>query len=231
MKTRTVLIMGAGGALGGALANEFSRLNYRVFGIRRHHSKDQDEESCNFQQLYRCDSGDADAIDGIVKEIQGKHGVIDVLIHNAAHLITKPFLELSIDDFSESWRVSVAGAVMGSRAVLPGMLRHKSGTIIFSGATASLRGTSNFAAFCSAKFALRGLSQSLAREYQSQGIHVAHVVIDGLLRGSRSVARFGGHEDTAISPMEVANAYRWLVEQPSSAWTLELDIRSRAERF
>jgi len=103
--------------------------------------------------------------------------------------------------------------------------------MIFSGATAATRGTARFAAFASAKFALRGLTQSLAREYQSQGIHIAHVVIDGLLGGSASIGKFGGSEERSIDPAAVAVSYRMLAEQPSSAWTLELDVRPSSERF
>ncbi len=231
MKKKTALIVGAGGVLGKALAKEFSQANYAVFGIRRHPTRDSDESIDGAQQLYYCDLCDAAAIRNILNEMGSKQTVIDVFIYNAAYMVAKPFLELSIDDFSESWRASVAVAVITAQAVLPGMIRNNNGVMIFSGATGSLRGTSRFAAFSSAKFALRGLTQSLAREYQSQGIHVVHVVIDGLLRGSASVEKFGGSEERSIDPAAVASSYRWLAEQPSSAWTLELDIRPNTERF
>jgi len=103
--------------------------------------------------------------------------------------------------------------------------------VIFIGATASVRGSAKFAALAAAKFALRGFAQALARECQPQGVHVVHLVIDGLLRGSPSIARFGGSEARAIPPAEVARACRWLAAQPPSAWTHELDMRSSAERF
>jgi NAD(P)-dependent dehydrogenase (short-subunit alcohol dehydrogenase family) len=103
--------------------------------------------------------------------------------------------------------------------------------LLFSGATASVRGSSGFSAFAASKFALRGLVQSLAREHQPRGIHVAHVLLDGLLLGSPSVERFGGQASKALVPDDIAKAYVWLAEQPPTAWTHELDMRHHEERF
>ena len=142
-----------------------------------------------------------------------------------------PFLELAAADFESSWRAGVVSAAAAARAVLPGMLRERSGTILLTGATASLRGSANFAAFAVAKFGLRALAQSLAREYQPQGIHVAHVVLDGVLRGSGSAARFQLGDDRTLDPAAVARTYRQLAEQPRSAWTHELELRPASEKF
>jgi NADP-dependent 3-hydroxy acid dehydrogenase YdfG len=215
VSTRSAVIVGAGGVLGQALQAEFSGAGYRVVGLRR----------------ADCDLGDADAVREALTQVARQHGTIDTMIHNAAHLVMAPFADLAVSDFEATWRVSVAGAVGAAQAVLPGMLHAGSGTLIFSGATGSVRGTARFAAFASAKFALRGLAQCLAREYQAQGVHVAHVVLDGLLRGSPSIQRFGGNEARSIDPVDAARAYRWLAEQPPSAWTHELDLRPHNERF
>lgn len=232
MKAKTVLIAGAGGVLSQAVAKEFSQAGYTVIGIRRKKSKESLEQSTVYSQMHFCELHDRHAIQQVVDRILVECGSIDVLVHNAAHLVMAPFLEMNDADFQESWRAALGSAVACAQAVLPSMLGHQAGAMIFSGATASLRGASQFAAFAAAKFGLRGLAQSLAREYQSQGVHVAHVVIDGLLRGSLSVPRFGGREENTIDPGLVAGTYRWLAEQPSSAWTLELDVRpSRSERF
>jgi NAD(P)-dependent dehydrogenase (short-subunit alcohol dehydrogenase family) len=231
MNEKNILIVGAGGVLAKALTTEFSGAGYAVFGIRRERTIDKQQSVGGLSRMYHGCLHDLSTIKHVVNEIETSHGLIDVLVYNAAHLVMKPFLELSADDVTESWQASVAGAVASAQAVLPHMVRQGRGAIIFSGATASLRGTARFAAFASAKFALRGLSQALAREYQSQGIHVAHVVIDGLLRGSASVSRFGGYEEKTIDPAVIAGTYRWLVEQHKSAWTLELDIRPNTERF
>jgi len=156
---------------------------------------------------------------------------VDVLICNAAHLVVAPVMELGAADFEESLRIGVGTAFHCIQAVLPAMLERGRGTLLLSGATASLRGSARFAALAAAKFALRGFAQSLARELQPQGIHVAHVVLDSLLRGSPSVQRFGGNDSRGLDPAEVARAYRWLAEQNDSAWTHELDLRPHGERF
>jgi NAD(P)-dependent dehydrogenase (short-subunit alcohol dehydrogenase family) len=201
--------------LGHALQAEFSGAGYRVAGLRR----------------ADCDLGDAGAVRSALERVVPDMDGVDTLICNAAHLMMAPFAELAWSDFETAWRVSVGGAVGAVQTVLPGMLRRGRGTIIFTGATGSVRGTARFTAFASAKFALRGLAQSLAREVQPLGVHVTHVVLDGLLRGSPSVERFGGNEDRSIDPAEAARAYRWIAEQPPSSWTHELDLRPHNERF
>jgi NAD(P)-dependent dehydrogenase (short-subunit alcohol dehydrogenase family) len=229
MTSKVALIAGAGGVLGDALVREFSGAEYAVATLRRGNHNTPPGSSTRY--ALSCDLGDAAAAEGAVEQVVSRFGEIEVLVHNAAHFVMAPFAELQAMDFETAWKVSVGGAAACVRAALPGMLRRGRGTLIFSGATGSTRGTARFAAFASAKFALRGLAQSLAREYQPQGIHVAHVVLDGLLRGSPSVARFGASNELALDPGDVAATYRWLAEQPASAWTHEIDPRPRGERF
>jgi NAD(P)-dependent dehydrogenase (short-subunit alcohol dehydrogenase family) len=116
---------------------------------------------------------------------------IAVLVHNAAALLIKPFDEITADDFERVWRVTCYGAFVASRIVVPHMAARKAGGIILTGATAALRGGPKFAAFASAKFALRGLAQSLSREFGPQGVHVAHVVLDGLIDEPQTEAGSG----------------------------------------
>ena len=120
---------------------------------------------------------------------------IDVLIHNPQLLTIKPFEQTTIDEFEQTWRVACLGAVIAAQAVIPHMAARQHGMIILSGATAGLRGGANFSAFASAKFALRGLAQSLAREYGPKGVHVAHVVLDGLIDEPQTDQRFGSQAD------------------------------------
>ena len=227
--TRPVaLIAGAGGVLGAALVREFRGAGHQVVGLRRSLPLVATEDHVRW---VACDLADPRRTELTVREVIGELGGVDVLVCNAAHLRVAPFLDLGIGEFETSWRAIVGSAVGCAQAVLPSMQRSGRGAMIFSGATASVRATAGFAAFAAAKFALRALALSLAREYQPHGVHVCHVVLDGLLRGSPSVARFGGSEDRALAPDEVARSYRWLAEQPASAWTLELDLRTRGERF
>jgi NAD(P)-dependent dehydrogenase (short-subunit alcohol dehydrogenase family) len=225
---RAAVIAGAGGILGHALAAEFSSGGYSVIGLRR----SVEAQSGRSWREIACVLSDPEDCRSAVEAIAAAESApVEVLILNAAHLSTAPFLELKYQHFEVSWRACVAGAIGCLQGVLPGMLKRERGTIIFSGATASTRGSAGFAAFAAAKFALRGLAQSLAREYHPRGVHVAHVVLDGLVRGSPSVARFGGREDRTLSPQEVARMYRHLCEQPRSAWTHEVDFRPAGGTF
>jgi NAD(P)-dependent dehydrogenase (short-subunit alcohol dehydrogenase family) len=156
---------------------------------------------------------------------------IDVLIHNPHLLTIKPFEQTTIDDFEQAWRVACLGAVISAQAVVPPMAARKQGTIIFTGATAGLRGAANFSAFASAKFALRGLAQSLAREYSPKGVHVAHVVLDGLIDAPQTDRLFGSQATGRMDPRAIAQSYLDLSMQPQSAWTHEMDLRPFSERF
>lgn len=212
--------------LGTALVREFSEAGYAVAGLRRKPAAVEPAV-----RYVACDLEDCaktrDAVARLVAEFAG----IDVLICNAAHLRLDSFADLHVDEFETAWRVGVGSAIGAVQAAIPSMLARRRGTILFTGATASLRGTARFAAFASAKFALRGLAQSLAREYQPQGVHVAHVVLDGVLRGSPSEARFNREAERTLDPRETARTYRWLAEQAPSAWTHEVDLRCHTERF
>ena len=154
-----------------------------------------------------------------------------VLIHNTAQLDIKPFLATSVADLERAWQAMVLSAFNVFQAVLPEMVKQAKGTILVSGATASLRGGENFSAFASAKFALRGLTQSVAREYQKQGIHVAHVILDGILDTPNSRKLHSLNPSSMMSTEEVAEAYLQLIEQKPSAWTHELDLRPTNEIF
>lgn len=226
--SRRVLIAGAGGVLGHALAAEFTAAGYAAVGLRRVGSEPSRAMTI---PLLHCDLDDASATRRAVEEVLAQHGPIDILVCNTAQFVVGALSELAFDDFERAWRAAMTSAVACTQAVLPGMLERGRGAIIFSGATASIRGGARFAAFASAKFALRGFAQSLAREMQARKIHVVHVILDGLLGGSASASRFGGTENNTMDPREVARTYRWLAEQHPSAWTHEIDLRPATEKF
>jgi NAD(P)-dependent dehydrogenase (short-subunit alcohol dehydrogenase family) len=224
---RLALVVGAGGVLGRALCDEFAAAGYRVVGLRRAVPAEPGAGT----RIVACDLEDPHATFRVVHALAHELGGIDVAVCNAAHLVIAPFMELALEDFDESWRASVGCSFACARAVLPGMAERGHGALIVSGATGSVRGAARFAAFASAKFALRGLAQSLAREYQPAGVHVAHVVLDGVLRGSASERRFEKEQHRSIEPRAAAAVYRQIAEQPASAWTHELDLRPHSERF
>lgn len=163
-------------------------------------------------------------------------GPLRVTVHNAGGNRRSPFLQVDPAVFEEHWRAHALGAFHLAQAALPPMLERRAGTMIFTGASGSLRGRANFSPFAAAKASLRMLAQSLAREFGPQGIHVAHVIIDGVIDGDRArgmmkdaESRFGA--DGMLDPDRIAETYVMLHRQHRSAWTQELDLRPWAENF
>ena len=219
------VIGGYGPGLGKGLAEVFSAAGYEVVTISRRGA--EFDGALNLA---------ADLSDGVqakaaIEQVVETFGRIDVYIHNVIAVHIAPFLETSPQEFESVWEAAFLSAVHVTQAVIPHMQRRSSGAILFSGATAAVRGGKNFSAFAASKFALRALSQSLAREFQPAGIHVAHVILDGLMYGTPSVERFGGSKDTSILPGEAAATFLALAQQPSSAWSQEVDIRPSSEGF
>ena len=167
-----------------------------------------------------------------------------IAVHNAGSNRPAPFLQMPEEDFETHWREHALGAFNLARAALPALLArrdpgmpfHHGASLFFTGASASLRGKANFAAFSAAKGALRNLSQSLAREFGPQGIHVAHVVIDGGIAGERLLSRIPDlaeqrGPDGLLNIDAIAEAYWALHHQHRSAWSQELDLRPWSENF
>lgn len=224
---RQALIVGAGGVLGAALEAEFRAAGYEVAGLRRSAAPDAGAA----QDIIACDLTRAAAVELAVQAMLDRRGAIDVVVCNTAHRVVAPMARLRFEDFERSWAAAIAPTIGALRVVLPAMAARGRGAVLVSGATASRRGSPGFAAFASAKFALRGLTQSLAREYDPLGVHVAHVVIDGVLRGSAAAVEFSKAETGCIDPRDAAAVFRSLAEQPRSTWTHELDLRPCGERF
>jgi NAD(P)-dependent dehydrogenase (short-subunit alcohol dehydrogenase family) len=169
-------------------------------------------------------------------EERGADGLLDVVIYNAGNMALGAVHEMEASFFEKAWRVGCFGGFLVAREAARRMLPQGRGTILFTGATASLRGRANTAAFAAAKFGLRALAQSMARAYGPQGIHVANVVIDGGIAGDKIVkgvpqfAEAMGPEGL-IELEGLADAYWYLYRQPRTAWTHELDLRTFKEPF
>jgi NADP-dependent 3-hydroxy acid dehydrogenase YdfG len=141
-------------------------------------------------------------------------------------------LEITPEQLDQCFHASCTGALVASQQVLPDMVKAKRGTILLTGATASLRGSARFACLATAKFALRALAQSMAREFSRQGIHVAHVIVDGQIASDRARAMSPGREEhTMLSPDAIAETYWQLHVQDPTAWTHEIDVRPNVESF
>jgi NAD(P)-dependent dehydrogenase (short-subunit alcohol dehydrogenase family) len=232
---RSAVIAGVGPGLGASLARKFAKEDCRVALLAR--SGDFLETLTS--ELRRkgviavaADIGESDQVAAAFKRISDELGPVDLLINNASAggPFGQPFAQIDPESFAQGWRVGVLGAFLCSQAVVPGMLKKGSGCILFTGATSSIRGAA--ITFSSAKFALRGLAQALARELWPKGIHVAHVIIDGVIR-EREIGS-GALEESAeplMNPAAIAEAYWALAIQDRSAWTLELDLRPNREKF
>jgi NAD(P)-dependent dehydrogenase (short-subunit alcohol dehydrogenase family) len=228
-----LLVTGIAEGLGAEIAGTFARAGYDVLGVSRSTRASGAINAVVAQGggKYTHVACDITRPADVALALQPMAETVDVLIHNAQLLTIKPFAEISADEFEQVWRVACLGAMAAAQAVLPHMAARKRGTVIFSGATAGRRGGAKFSAFASAKFALRGLAQALAREYGPRGVHVAHVVIDGLIEAPQTDHRFGPAAAGRMEAKAVAQAYLGLAAQHSSAWTQEMDLRPFAETF
>ncbi len=181
--------------------------------------------------FHEIDLSDPDLTAPIIADLIAEHGPPKIVVHNTAELVVAPFAETSLDDFQRTWTSMVQTLVVLAQSVMQPMVRGGGGALIVSGATASLRGGARFSAFASAKFALRGLTQSLAREYQPAGVHVAHVLLDGIIDTAQSRDRHSLDPTKMMKPEDIAQAYWQLAQQPRSTWTHELDLRPLSEAF
>jgi len=231
--SKVAAIVGVGPGIGAATAKKFAREGYSVALLSRgreklEKAKAEIEKEVGTKTkilIVEADSSDADQVTKAFQTIRESLGEPEVLVYNASAWRMAPFLELKPEDLHNTWKVTALGAFLNAQAVLPSMVKNKKGTIIFTGATASLRGGNKFAAFASSKFALRGLAQSIAREFGPQGIHVSHVIIDGGVDTQHT------QKETLIFPDAIADTYWHLHAQHHTSWTFELDLRPDVEKW
>lgn len=239
---KSALIVGVGArkGLGAAIARRFSREGFDVVVAGRTAAKLDAVVDDLLATGARASSvvGDASVEADAVRFVQAAEAVgpLEVAVHNAGTNRRDRFLNLSVDDFEQLWREHCRGGFLVGRETARAMVGRAKGTILFTGASGSLRGKAGFAAFAAAKAGLRAVSQSMAREFGPQGLHVAHIVIDGGIAGDRLLERMPDRlkqagEDGLLDIEAIADAY-WLVHtQHRSAWTQELDLRPWSETF
>ena len=219
------IVAGAGAGLGQFLLARFEREGFEVVGLGR------TKPATPVGTFHTMDLANADTVPAKLAEIIDTFGTPKIVVHNTAELVIAPFNEISVDDFSRTWTSMVQTAFLLGQSTLRPMADAGGGAFIVSGATASLRGGARFAAFASAKFALRGLTQSLAREYQPQGVHVCHAILDGIIDTMRSRDLHSLDPAKMMKPEDIAEAYWQIAQQPPSTWTHELDLRPASEGF
>lgn len=242
---KVALIVGAGDATGGAIARRFARGGYTVCATRRSLDKlqpllDAIKAEGGRAHGFASDARKEDEVVALVEQIESTIGPIEVLVFNIGANVPSSILDETARKYFKIWEMACLGGFLNGREVARRMVAregegHK-GTIIFTGATASLRGSANFAAFAGAKHALRALAQSMARELGPRGIHVAHTIIDGAIDTEFIRENFPQRyalkaQDGILNPDHIAESYWMLHTQPRDAWTHELDLRPWIERF
>ena len=241
MSDKAVIVIGAGDALGGAIARRFAREGYAACVTRREKEKlsalvAEIETAGGKAYAFGSDARKEEAMIALLDEIERDIGEVEVAVFNIGANVNFSIVETTARVYTKVWEMAAfAGFLMGREAARR-MTPRGRGTIIFTGATASVRGSAGFSAFAGAKHALRALAQSMARELGPKGIHVAHTIIDGAIDTAFIRDNFPQRyalkdQDGILNPDHIADAYWMLHQQPRDAWTHELDLRPYMERF
>ncbi|MCM0614007.1 SDR family NAD(P)-dependent oxidoreductase [Marinobacter sediminum] len=227
------VVVGVGPGNGEALVRRFSQEGYRVAMLAR--SQDYLESLAKGipdTHVFQCDATDLSQVESTFQDIEEQLGPVSVLLYNAGGGVFKNVEEASIEDFEANWRINVRGLVAATKAALPQLRQHDTASIIVTSASAATRGRANTAPFASAKAAQRSLTQSLARQLGPEKIHVANVVIDGVVDLPRTREWLADKpDDFFVKPAALADAVWSLCQQDPSAWTFELDIRPFGENW
>ncbi|MBC9883161.1 SDR family NAD(P)-dependent oxidoreductase [Bradyrhizobium sp. INPA01-394B] len=243
-KESVALLVAAGDAIGAGVARRFAEGGYKVVIARRDASKSQalvDELSAAGRNIraFSTDARDEATVQALFEQVEREVGPVEVCLFNGGANIGRPLLETTQKIFFRAWEFACYAGFLTGREAARYMTARGRGTILFTGATASLRGGKNFAAFAAAKFGLRAVAQSMARELGPKNIHVAHLIIDGPIDSAEIHRRMkeSGVDpstlppDTMIKTSSIAEAYWYLHSQPRDAWTHELDLRPSAETW
>ena len=237
MDGKTAAVLGVGPGLGAAIARRFAREGFSVALMARREEGVSDvrreiEGTGGTALPVSADATDPASVAAAFEKTRTELGDPEVFVYNAGAFQMGGILELTPEKFDECFKANCAGAFYAAQQVLPAMVQRGSGTMLLTGATAALRGSARFSALAVGKFGLRALAQSMAREFGPQGVHVAHVIIDGQIDTPRVRGMVGDREDhTMLSPDAIAETYWQLHTQDRTAWTLEMDLRPAVESF
>ena len=231
--TKTALIVGTGSGISAAFARALHRDGYRVALAARDIGKIAALAKETGALAIAVDATQADNVAKLFAEIDRAFGRLAVVLYNASYRTRGPFLDLDPKEVAKSIEVSAFGGFLVAQEAARRMVKQGDGAIFFTGASASVKGYAQSAPFAMGKFALRGMAQSLARELQPKGIHVAHFVIDGGVRSAERgrVEAAGATPDSLLDPEAIAETYMAVLKQPRSAWSLEVELRPWVEKF
>ena len=239
MDKGSAIIVGAGTGTGAEVAKLFAKAGYGVAVARRNADAltslvAEIEQSGAHAKSVGADASDERAVIDLFDTAERALGPVEVAVFNAAGIMRGSILETTENDFELMWRASALGGFLVGREAARRMTTRGRGTIIFTGATASTKASANFAAFAAGKHGLRAVAQSMAKELGPKGIHVAHVIVDGVINVQRSREMIPDRTeakgpDGLIDAKNIAESYLWLHKQPRDSWTFELDLRPAIE--
>ncbi len=231
-KTETALIVGVGGGLSASLARLFAKDGMQVVLAARDTAKLEGLVGETDARAYRCDASRREDVDALFAEVTGDIGEPDVVVYNPSYRTRGAFTEIDPAEVDKALMISCYGGFLVGQAAAKQMVARQSGTILFTGASASVKGYIKSASFAMGKFGLRGLAQSMARELAPQNIHVAHFVIDGgILQGDADPRAAALGPDGMLHPDAIAQTYLDIHRQHRSAWTWEVELRPWVENF
>jgi NAD(P)-dependent dehydrogenase (short-subunit alcohol dehydrogenase family) len=228
---RSALIVGVGAGLSASLARTFKKAGLSVALAARRGTELAALAEETGAKAFTCDAAKRAEVAALFVDVEAAFGAApDVVVYNASYRTRGPLVELDPDEVAKSLVVSAFGGFLVAQEAVKRMLPRGYGAVLFTGASASVKGYAQSAPFAMGKFALRGLAQSIARELSPQGIHVAHVVIDGGIRSARR-ADPPDRPDSTLDPVAIAQTYLDLLRQHRSAWAWEIELRPWVERF
>ncbi|CAN5592796.1 SDR family oxidoreductase [soil metagenome] len=237
MNGKVAAVLGVGPGLGAAVARRFAGEGYAVALMARNEGsvsevRQEIKDGGGRALPVSTDATDPASVEEAFGKVRSELGDPEVFVYNAGAFQMGGILEVTPEQFDLCLKANCAGAFYAAQQVLPAMQEAGRGTVLLTGATASMRGSARFSALATGKFALRALSQSMAREFGPQGVHVAHVVVDGQINTPRNREMSPDRDDsTMLSPDAIAETYWQLHNQDPTAWTLELDVRPSPESF
>jgi NAD(P)-dependent dehydrogenase (short-subunit alcohol dehydrogenase family) len=228
LKDKVALIVGVGPGLSASIARTFAKAGMRIALAARRVDDLAALAAETGAATFAADAADVAAVKKLFADVGAGVGDLHAVVYNPSYRARGPLIDLDPAEVARAMMVSAYGGFLVGQEAARRMLPKGAGAILFTGASASVKGYAQSAPFAMGKFALRGLAQSMARELAPQGIHVAHVVVDG---GIRSAGRPDGGQDQWLDPDAIAESYLYLLQQHRSCWTWEIEVRPWVEKF